>query len=664
MAPGGAVGREVPVHRLRPNETVWTPPSLMVLDTETTWADEGPDEVHRLRLWVCAHVDRRSDRKQLPGPAWGWGRTADSLGEWITAQFRGRDCVWLYAHNLNFDLVTTALPVTLAAHGWEVGRFSVHGGAPWMTFRRGRKVLTVCDSHTWVDTTLAKIGAIVGLAKGTMPADDAPEGEWVDYCGQDVKVLTRAMLELMAWWDERRLGRWSISGAGSGYNAMRHVPSPVRHVIDVTPELVSQDRDAVRGGRKDGQRVGSADGGPWVELDLEAAYPTVAAHLPLPTKRAWRFDSLPVDSPWVDSHIYSPCAQVVVCTDRPDYPVRHDGVTWYPVGRFATTLAGPELRACRDAGHLESIGAGQMHKLGYALRPWATWVLDPTEQGTVDVPPIARAVARRWGRSTIGKFAGRTSTSQEMPGPAEPGWHIQEGWDGRVGRKGAEVTMAGRKWWVTYDADTENCYPAVVAWVESEVRVRLNRVLHELGGAWWTCDTDGVLVDLYRPDLWVTSGAAHLGALPRDAMGVAESVCRAFWGLTEPLRLRPKRVFESLAVLGPQHLTAGGVRKMAGVPTSAVETGVGEFTVRDWPGLKAQLGYRRPGAYTRPRRVVRYSGPTVHRWVAADGSCWPVEMTIGAGGANVILPWASTRWKGAGVRLAGLQYRKLQALSL
>lgn len=661
--PRGGTGGDVPVHSLRPNEAVWTPPCVVFLDTETTWTDDGPDEVHRLRLWAAVRVDRRNIRKTQPAEVWGRGRTPADLAAWLTVMTKGRDSVWLYAHNLNFDLVTTALPIWLAREGWEVGDFAVTTAAPWMRFRRAGKTLTVVDSWSWLPESLESLGHRQGLSKVTLPDNDDIDEMWDRRCASDVEILKRCVLALMDWWDANSLGRWTISGAGCGWNAMRHMPTLQRHVIDVTPELVAQDRQAVRGGRKDAQVVRSHGGGPWAELDLVAAYPTVARMLPLPVKRAWRFDSLPLDSRWIESRFYGPIARCVVTTDVPRYPVRHGGRTWFPVGTFRTVLAGPEIAWARANGDLRAVEGGQMHKLGFALRPWATWVLDPARGGTVDVPPVGYVAAKAWGRSVIGKFAARTHSSIALEGPADPGWKVTEGWNNSAKRRMHQVEMAGSAWLVTHDLDTENCYPAVLAWVESAVRVRLGRVLEALPGSWWTCDTDGLTVDLSNSLIRLQGGALRLEDHTRDEWGLAQVVCEDLAQLVAPLVIRPKRIVHSLAVLGPQHLTVDGERRYSGLPRTAVETAPHTFTVRDWPKLKWQIGHGVPGMYRRPAREVTFTGPTVHRWVGADGWAYPVEMTIDPGGENVLLPWSESRWSARGVELGPEQYERLERLA-
>lgn len=655
--------RPVPVHNLRPNETVWTPPHVVFLDTETRWHDEGPDEVHELRLWVGCRIDRRHIRKTQPPVVWAHGDDRDSLARQLSEWTRGRECLWVYAHNLGFDLVTSDLPATMARRGWQVTDFSVRNTAPWIRFSRANHTITCCDSWGWLPESLGRVGQLVDRAKTDLPTNDGTQGEWWGRCAGDVEILARAILGLMEWWGEEKLGRWTISGPGCGWNAMRHVPSLERHVIDPDPPKVAQDRSAIRGGRKDAQVVRSESGGPWVELDLVAAYPTVALHLPLPSKRAWGFDQLPLESPWIGNRFYAPLAECTVRTDRPRYPVRHAGVTWYPVGEFRTWLAGPEIASAQARGDLRSIGCGQIHKLGYALRPWAQWVLDPTSRGDRLVPPVAQIVTKAWGRSVLGKFAARSHDAESLPGLTRPGWSTTDAWDHRVGRRGSEVDIGNRHFWVTYDGDTENCYPAVLAWVESEVRVRLGAVLDALGAAWWACDTDGLILDLRAVDGDLWRSLAILGKRPLDILGVAQGLCDVLAPLVAPLVIRPKRVIESLAVLGPQHLQVDGERRYAGVRKDATETTPGTFVSRDWPGLAWQINNSRPGQYRRPERTSTFRAPTAHRWILDDGTAAPVEMRVGRDGRNQLVPWAETELARSGARLGGAQYPALARLS-
>lgn len=652
----------MPVHRLRPNETVWSPPSVIFLDSETRWERTEKAELHRLRLWAACHVDRRGTPKRFDMPAWGWGETADELAGWINGRMVGRDCVWLYAHNLNFDLVVTRLVDMMGEVGWVLKDCSVGQGPPWLRLGKRSKTLTVCDSWSWLPESLESLATRMGTGKRPLPENVAGMGEWFARCASDVELLARAVLSLMDWWDEQKLGRWTISGAGSGWNAMRHVRSAQRHVIDPEPELVSFDRLAIRGGRKDAAFVRATTGGPFAELDMESTHATICRELRLPFRRGRLFDSLPLDAIEVDGQHVGPIAECLIRCDTPRYPVRWRGVTWFPVGTFRTVLAGPEIAWARENGDLITIGRGQMHRLGLSLQDWAGWVLDPTWGGTAVVPPVGYMACRYWGRAVPGKFAGHRQKTTELDDPAPPGWSSRDMWDGTVGRRGAELRIGGKSWLVAYDGDSENAYPAVLAWIESAVRVRLGRVLEAVEGNWWVCDTDGLIVDLAHSPRWIRSKTISLAGRSKDPLAAAEALCEALAPLVTPLRLRPKRVFDGMDVIGPQHTTAGRVPKLAGVAKGAVEVEPRRFVSLDWPGIRWQMSNSTPGIYRRPERVSTFRAPVAHRWVLDNGETRPVEFAAVAGGAAQPLAWSESRWARAGDVLTEQQYAGLAGL--
>lgn len=656
------MARDVPVHYLRDNHKVWTPSSVIFLDTETDATPDGSSEVLNLALWCALHVDRRYIRKRQGPQVWASGTTADELADWINDRTVGRDSLWVYCHNLNFDLAVTALPLVMQRHGWRVNDFSVRSKAPWLRLGRSGRTITVVDSWSLFERPLEAVAALRDRHKPPLPEHSADREGLSVRCQADVQILADAMLALMGWWDENRLGRWTISGAACGWNAMRHVATKGKITIDPTPHRVAWDRRAVRGGRREVTRIGELAGGPYVEVDLESAYPTVARELPLPIGRVRYHKRLAVDDWRVNSQHWGLIAEVEIETDRPRFPCQIDGVTWFPIGRFRTVLAGPEIRWAAELGCLRSIGHAYQYELGWKLQPWAQWVLDVQSNATLDVPPEARMVAKGWGRSVLGKFAGRSQERIALGVAPGHGWGYEDGIDGLTGRAGAMVDMAGQRWWVRYDTEPENAFPAVLAWVESHVRTRIGRVLDSLSSALWVqVDTDGLVLDLSAGARLVRQ-RVKLRGRPHDALGLASAICDALAPLVAPLRLRPKTVFAGGSVLGPQHLTLDSERRYSGVSRAAEEPDPGTFIVRDWPKLRWQMEHGTPGSYVRPMRTVQIADPKAHGWITTDGTVLPVSTTVTESGRTDIIPWSEDVRSGPPLTLAHAQYTKLDRL--
>lgn len=630
--------RDVPIHYLRPNHTVWTPPCVVSFDTETEPIPATFPEIQALRVWVAKMTDRRSQGKKILETRSSWGKDRLGFANTLDGWFRGRRTIWAYAHNLAFDLAVTRMHEDLEPLGWRVTDVSIGGRSPWMRLAKGSKVLTVVDSGSWMPTKLEDIGKAVRIVKPPLPNVGSGDVSWVHRCQVDTEILHTAMLELMGWWDDKQLGRWNITGAASGWNAYRHVPSVQRVTIDPDPGKIRADRRAIHGGRRDVGRIGRVPSGEVYELDFRDAYPAVAFSLPLPLRRTARFASLPVDHYRVTSDRWSILADCTINTDVPIVPVKLHGTRWYPTGRFRTTLAGPDIAECARLGVLESIGQGEVHQMGHAMREWADWILRINGGREPGTPDTARMVAKQWGRTVIGKWASRAYDKVPIGVPTQPGWGYEESFDHTAGVRAGVLDFGGTRWLVSASMDTDNAYPAMVAFIESHIRVRLGRVLRALGtGTVVQWDTDGLIL---------TVPHARGGELPQSLSGLVGrhgdgtglTVLSDLQALCDPIELRVKRSGHTLDLRGPQHYELDGQRRYAGLPKAAKRRSDGRYTVSQWPKLQWQVQHGDPRGYVRPDRVVTFNGPYAHGWIASDGRVFPPHMQINDVGENVIVP--------------------------
>lgn len=651
--------RDVPIHYLRKNHAERTPPTVIFLDTETRSVPVPVGQIEVLRQWVACVVDRRPTGKQQLRDEWGAGQTRPELVEWVDRATRGRRTVWLYAHNLSFDLSTTNVVPMLVRDGWEVTDAAIGGKAPWIRLRKGDRRLAMCDSWSWLPVALGRVGQAVSHDKPPLPLQDGHDAEWLGRCRADVEILRAAILELMSWWDRNKLGRWDISGTSSGWNAMRHIETAQRIVIDPDPEGQEADRAAIYSGRRGVWSLGEHRAGPFLELDLAAAYPTVAASLPLPVKRGRPFDSLPLDDHKLSSDRWGVIARVLVETDTPRWPCRIGRHVWYPTGTFWTTLASPEIAEAKRLGCLRQIGAGRTHRLGMPLSTWGQWVLAVQRGELPDTPEVAKIAAKHWGRAVIGKWASRGFDKIKLGAAPTTEWRYEEGWDNAGKVKGGFVDFGGQRFWVASTLAAENGYPAILAFVESYVRLRLSRVIEAVGtGTTLQANTDGVIVAART--LGTVAAHGHL----RAPEGLAEAA-RTAWvmncldPITAPLTLRIKRRVDHVTVLGPQHLVSGGERRFAGLPGMAREIEPGRFETLQWPGLSWQLQHGDSAGYVRPRRIATFKGPWPSGWALSNGRVVPLEAALGLDGSNRIIPWERSAHKAAGLTLGPAQHPQL-----
>lgn len=693
-----------PVHYLASNDTTWTPAAVISLDTETRVIQDYP-EVHELRCWHV-RADYRSGARRLAGEhVEGSGASATDLARRVSKWASHWAETWLYAHNLNFDLAVTKLPLLLCDRGWTVTDMAVDGGSPWMILNQAGRKLVITDSHAIWPVPLEELGHLIAIPKPPLPEGDDYDA-WVARCAADTLILHTGLLQVMDYHDANQLGRWSLTGAATGWNTMRHLQSartskkarqarisqglpaidPVAQpvVINPDPDGLAHDRLAVYGGRRQTWRHGQLPPGQYIEVDFERAYQTVMARYPLPRKRGRWFDALPIDSRLIDdpSHQWGIIAAVELETGTPRWPCRvpvnspelepgaerdQTGIpadpktrVFYPVGRFWTTLAGPDIAEARRLGCLRSIGRGQVHQLGWAVKPWAEWSL--AAQDDPATPPAVRLALKHHGRAVAGKWAQRSWTKAIIGLSTTYGWSYQDAYINETGTRGAIIDMAGTKFLSMPDKDGANAYPAVLAWIESYTRVALARAIDALGAPLMVqCDTDGLILDatsLQPPD----NRRGTIPAKPLINWNGVPGALEAANQMTSPLTLRAKTHYRNLEVIGPQHLILDGAKRWSGVPASATRQADGSYLAWTWPKLAWQMTHGDQRGYTRVVQTYRIASSYAPGWLLRNGTVAPPEVRSGPDQVPRLVPYSESRYAQPGTQLADRQPAILAAV--
>lgn len=646
--------RPVPIHYLRPNHGEWTPPCVITLDTETRELAEDR-EVQVLQLWCGTRLDRPDGATDWNTRDDRWGTTAGDLADTVDGWTKGRSTVWLYCHNLSFDLSVTRLPLELINRGWTVTDFALDGRAPWMRLAKGRKHLTLSDSWSWLSTSIEQIGGMVDIVKPPLPSSTDGQAVWLERCRADTEILTTAMHTLMDWWQSTGRGRWSITGAASGWNAFRHTPAVEKITIDPDPDAVNWDRQAIYGGKRWVGHVGDLNVGRYAEIDFQRAYTTIAAQLPLPIRRRNAFTSLPCDDWRIDAERWGVIAEVELECDVPRWPVRHGGRVWYPVGRFRTVLASPDIVEARSAGCLRSIGRGCTYQLGYAMAPWARWCLDLQSSTDDDVPLVVKVAAKQWGRTVIGKWAQKSYERIKLGAAPTLGWSYEDTWMHNEESRGSVVDLGGQRW-ISYAAGNgDNAFPAILAFVESYVRCRLNRAQDIVGPtAFVQCDTDGMIIAERA-----LNRKMHQVALPEsDSESTEDTLTRALSIIshhTAPLTMRLKTMYHRVTAIGPQHMVVDGKRRFSGVPGSAEEWSDGALHAKVWPKMAWQMSRGDNRGYVREWAKYVIAGTYAPGFVLQSGTVVPLEMEVSGDGTNMVVPWERTRYRQGSAILGDVQ---------
>ena len=672
------------VHYLRYNKGERTPHRVLVVDCEAAAETAPARELQTLRLWSARLIRRHGREPARPAVEDFDGETAAELLAAVTAANTGGDTLWVFTHNLSYDLGLTRLPLQLLGAGYQLGRHNLASDAPWAYLKRGARGLRLADSWSWLPVSVDTLGLALGIAKPALPAETDDMATWRARCRADVNITATALCRLMDTWDASELGWWSLTGPASGWNSMLHMATKraggrgvgllthsanpyarsgsKRVLIHPDPDARSFERQAIYSGRRDLWRVGKLPRGPYAEVDFRTAHLAVCAHMALPYRRWAPFNAMALDDWRLDSPSASLLASVVVTTETPRYPYRVRGAILHPVGTFETVLAGPEIRDARDRGALVSIGHGYGYHLGPHMQEWSQWALGILGADAGAVDPLFKIMVKGWSRTVPGRW-GMTIAREIAKGPSHvEDWALEPALVGTPPRRGFILHVAGEWSEHVRDQEAEDSFPAVLAHIQSWTRLLLGRALDAVGERdLVSCNTEGFWMQSARlaalaGELGCPLGWSAAGSTP-DAAGAA-----ALSSVTAPLTARVKTTAATLALLSPQHLEIDGARHYAGVPRAAVALGDGRYEFWTWPKLAGQIERGDPRGYVRELRRVDLSGLPVNRWAYADGCCEPVQATWCPESGTVLLRPGRDGCGAHGASLAATQHPALRGL--
>ena len=612
------------VHPLKRNDKCWTPHLVAFFDTEFPRDPERPGSPQLFKCACAAKARRHGKGRRDPVESLQTDQP-HMLADWVEQAAEPGSALWLYGHNVAVDVHSSGLLDALLGRGWSLSRHGLANPSMWALLVRGRQSIHLCDSLSLFGVGEKRMGELLGLPKLDMPGYGDDLEAWLAYCWRDVEIGIRALLEAMADWHEHDCGRWTDTGPGCGWNSMRHKIKGGDIWIDPHPDARRFERSAIYGGRRELLRFGELPESEYCDLDLEHAFTSVGEHFALPASRGRHFERVQLDSPLIGGAGVGLIAECRVRVDRPRYPLRTDAGVVYPTGEFWTTLAGPEIAEARARGELLAVGPGYGYVLKHWAHEWSRWVTAVLDGRDESVGPMLRLLLKGASKTVWGRTAMRvTGTVSEGDGPTEE-LRLERGHDQTSGCGMVIIDQGWRRRIELQDQESDDSFPAILAWVQSIVRVLVSRLVDALGDdALVQIATDGVLV---AP--WRLAEIAHDGGVSIEGAGdvadVAAAACRALGDDVAPLGVRLKDVLRRVRALSPDAVESDQGRKVSGVPAGAKRSGPWTYVGEVWPTFVTLTQASISGAVVVQPRQWDVSKVRPLRWVYGDGCCEPLR---------------------------------------
>jgi hypothetical protein len=580
---------------------------------------KGWDKEQSLRLGVAKIYDPVANPRG--DPVYRGFKTADQFWEIISEMPYSKEKIYIFAHNIGFDLRIVEWFRRLAGDGLSLfppagspgeGRYKrplcIIDGHPVILrcFRRDGQQILCLDSINWWFTSLREIGDWIGDPKGEMPDPTAEDDAWFGYCQQDVDVLDKALRRLWGWLQCMRIPSFEATPAAQAMILYRQRYERKRIVRPEDTAVLALDRHGYYGGLVECYRIGRIER-TLHQVDVTGLYPAVMRGNPYPCEVIDQRPKgrVPVDRSDIDPRYAT--AEVWLQSKRRCYPVRASNGTYWVTGKVRTILCGPELERAWSAGDVRHVGRATIYRLDDLFSGFVGTYWSLRERAKSRGDAMIDRTCKLLLNALHGKF-----------GQRDGGW-VYVGDNPRPGAFGAGKVVgpkisqdvdyriiAGKEFYRVRDEEHERGFVPIAAWTASYGRVQM---------AEWR--------DLAGPDDVVYQAVDSL-IVTGDGLGRLQlSGCV---GTGQLGHFHYERDYEWLHVHGVNQLDWPGGMKSAGLRKGSVEIAGGIYETEEWEPLGSGVCGGNVSSVGTRKQYKKRSTYYGRRAIGADGKTVPFTI--------------------------------------
>ena len=579
-----------PPHYLSPLKTTRVPKRLAFIDVQTevktkrgtkeyVWSCGALGTTH----WTAKSGVRKDELKVYGGAADMWS----ALDSFCLPSKR----VVCFTFDLPTQLRTSGALVHLPRLGWHLETVVLEPGASWAMFKDEKRSLMFCDLKAWTpyewervkNATLGKMdNRIIPRVGGNASAAMA---------FQRAFIIREAVTQLTEWITSNDLGSFRPTGSGQSYSAFRRGYLHDRILVhDDTTRLMAE-RTSMWAGRTEAWRHGHIAGGPFLELDMKAAYTRIASQCDVPTVALGEIHKPTVKGLLNRTDRYAFLCQVDVETETPVVPASSGQHTFWPVGKFRTWVWDPELKLLDKYATSVKVQRAYKYRTAPALRDFATWVLSVLDQPEQDYLGMPTLVMKHWSRTLVGRFGLRYRSWVPFSHDNDPDLSMCTFID-MDDNTMTDMLCVGSDMLLLGDlTESVESVPQIPAWIMSECRRRLWETMCEIGLERIVyVDTDSII--------FATHGDKR----------VERAYIQRFSNLWAP-----KGRYVHINVNGPRNLNVDNTRRMSGLPLTANQSGPNKYRGDVMRSIKESMRHGQLDTVTSVERNFEFKAMDIRR---------------------------------------------------
>lgn len=481
-------------HYLTSNKQNEIPMRCIFVDTETRSIPINETETEQVLTFGWAAYVRRYDSDKWGKPKWIRFETPDQLWDFVESKSAKNSKLYVFAHNLAFDLPVLKGMQILSDRGYTLKSPIIDGPPTILPFRKESKTILLLDSLNFFRMPLSSMGEFVGLEKLEMPTEGGTDALWDDYCKRDVTILMEAMIQylnLVRTWD---LGNFQKTLPAQAFTCFRHQFMNKPIFIDANEMALSIARDSYKGGRVEAFRLGKIHEDVYY-YDVNSMYPYLMSVTKTPVKlRFVASQKITMDELNICED-ESAIAQVLISTADPVFGIRLNGRLTFPVGEYRTTLAWPELMHARDNNLITKVEKLVVYESAIIFKEYVDFFYQERLKARREGNKPLEVISKLFGSSLYGKFGQMGKVFKDIDTVDNQEVLVWKEWDVQEKRVVVMRQLGGVIQELSTEGESRNSHPAISSTISSAGRMMLWGLMVIAGrDNVLYCDTDSLMV--------------------------------------------------------------------------------------------------------------------------------------------------------------------------
>lgn len=583
------------------------PQRLIVFDTEAYRSTPVDGvELQTLRLGVASFVELDPTLEVVTQDHYNF-TTPEGLGEFIEWHTRKDKSLFVYAHNLRYDLQLSGVYTWLVDHGWTTTLFVIESPPTFIKLKRGRMSITFVDTFNYWQFSLEAMGEQLGLPKLKVDFTKVGDGELLEYCQRDVDLLTQYLLSFMRFLRDNDLCGLGLTLASQAFRSFRYRFLTGEVILHDDAKATQLERDGYYGGRVEAFHIGDPDDDPYYKLDVNSMYPYVMKAETYPVELVAYVENIPLGLLKAHLDDYYCLAEVDLECQAPAYAYTNGTKLLFPVGEFRAVLHHIDLVRAVSRGEVVRVLRCSIYRRGEVFSKYVDYFYALKLKAEAGGDPITRHLAKIMLNSLYGKFGQRQIVSKIIPNTGDPKYLRLSGYSESLGHN-VEVNYLGDTIEIRYKAgESYYSFPALAGAVTAYARSYLWGLILQAGKSnVYYVDTDSLIVNAQGYDrLTSYLDLKRLGYLKLEGLS------------------------DKLVIHGAKDYVFGGDIKLKGVPKAARKLSDNLWEYEQFRGAKTWMRDGMTSGVEIYTRQKTRKGIYDKGLIFADGSVSPLTLRSG-----------------------------------